>query len=159
MEKVERAQLLALKELGYVQSAYSTIDSMHKREMAIRTKALNLVNKTDASYIATVVGGKLVDFQLDSTTEWCIMMQPIEGLKIYYVLQRYSPEFEDEVFAFYGKDTKNLGIPIDDLYDFTRLCANALVRAVRNLKTSSNSSWQKHKRNVTFFHPKGSNLI
>jgi hypothetical protein len=49
-----------MKELGYGQSCYS-IDSMHKREMAIRTKDLRLVNKAMAEKIALFVGGKLVD--------------------------------------------------------------------------------------------------
>jgi len=34
-----------------------------------------------------------------------MMMEPINNLKIYYVLQRCSPEFEDEVITFYGKET------------------------------------------------------
>ena len=131
MEKVERSQLLALKEMGYGQGSYA-IDSMHKREMSIRTKDLKLANKSTAGYIASLVGGKLVDLTLDSATDWAIMMQPLKNLKIYNVLQRYSPEFEDEVIALYSKETSNVGIPLDDLYDFTRLCANALVRAVKN---------------------------
>ena len=132
MEKVERSQLLALKEMGYGQGSYA-IDSMHKREMSIRTKDLRLVNKSMAEHIASLVGGKLVDLTLDSATDWAIMMQPLNKLKIYYVLQRYSPEFEDEVIALYGEETARIGIPIDDLYDFTRLCANALVRAARKI--------------------------
>jgi hypothetical protein len=132
MEKIERSQVLAMKEMGYGQSNYA-IDSMHKREMAIRTKDLRLVNKAMAEQIASFVGGKLVDLTLDSATDWTIMMEPINNLRIYYVLQRYSPEFEDEVIALYGKETANIGIPIDDLYDFTRLCANALVRAAKNI--------------------------
>jgi hypothetical protein len=131
MEKVERSQLLALKEMGYGQSSYA-IDSMHKREMAIRTKDLRLVNKVTAEKIALLVGGEIVDLTVDSATEWAIMMQPLNNLRIYYILQRYSPEFEDEVIALYNKETANIGIPLDDLYDFTRLCANALVRAARN---------------------------
>ncbi|MCJ7763432.1 hypothetical protein MUP38_08275 [Candidatus Bathyarchaeota archaeon] len=131
MEKVERSQLLALKEMGYGQSSYA-IDSMHKREMAIRTKDLRLVNRSMAEQIVELMGGKLVDLTLDSATGWTIMMEPIKNLKIYYVLQRYSPEFEDEVIALYSKETFSVGIPLDDLYDFTRLCANALVRAARN---------------------------
>jgi hypothetical protein len=131
MEKVERSQLLALKEMGYGQSSYA-IDSMHKREMAIRTKDLRLVNKVTAEKIALLVGGKIVDLTVDSATEWAIMMQPLNNLRIYYILQRYSPEFEDEVIALYSKETANIGIPLDDLYDFTRLCANALVRAAKN---------------------------
>jgi len=131
MEKVERSQLLALTEMGYGQSCYA-IDSMHRREMAIRTIDLGLVNKVIAEKIALLVGGEMVDLTLDSATEWAIMMQPLNNLRIYYILQRYSPEFEDEVRALYGKETAKIGIPLDDLYDFTRLCANALVRAAKN---------------------------
>jgi hypothetical protein len=90
MEKIEKAQVLALKEMGYGEGCYA-IDSMHKREMTIRTKDLRLVNKTMAEKIASIVGGKLVDLTLDSATDWAIMMEPINNLKIYYVLQRYSP--------------------------------------------------------------------
>ena len=88
-----------------------------------------------AQHIVTVVDGKVVDLIIDSATDWAIMMKPLKNLEIYYVLQRYSPEFEDEVLTLYGKETMNIGIPIDDLYDFTRLCANALVRAARNMPT------------------------
>jgi hypothetical protein len=132
MEKIERTQVLALKEMGYGESCYA-IDNMHKREMAIRTKDLRLVNKSMAEKMAALVGGKTVDLTLDSATDWAIMVEPISNLKIIYVLQRYSPEFEDEVMAFYGKESASIGIPIDDLYDFTRLCANALVRAAKNI--------------------------
>ena len=134
MEKIEKSQVLAMKELGYGQSGYA-VDSMHKREMAIRTKDLRLVNKAMAERIASLVGGKLVDLTIDSATDWAIMMKPLKNLEIYYVLQRYSPEFEDEVLTLYGKETTSIGIPVDDLYDFTRLCANALVRAARNIRT------------------------
>jgi hypothetical protein len=133
MKKVEKSQVLAMKELGYGQGCYA-IDSMHKREMAVRTKDLRLVNKAMAQQIASLVGGKLVDLTIDSATDWAIMMKPLKNLEIYYVLQRYSPEFEDEVLTLYGKETMGIGIPVDDLYDFTRLCANALVRAARKIQ-------------------------
>jgi hypothetical protein len=132
VEKVERSQLLALKQMGYGEGTYA-MDSMHKREMAVRTEALRSVDRMMAEKIAATVGGRMVDFMLDSATEWVIMMEPLRRLKIYYVLQRYSPEFEDEVVALYGKDAATIGIPIDDLYDFTRLCANALVRGAESL--------------------------
>lgn len=136
MAKIVRSQLFALKELGYGQACLA-IDDMHKREMAFRTKNLRLVDKTMAQQIASVVGGRLVDLIIDSATDWAIMMKPLNNLKIYFVLQRYSPEFEDEVLALYGKETVNIGIPVDDLYDFTRLCANALVRAARKMQTTT----------------------
>jgi hypothetical protein len=136
MKKVEKSKLLAMKELGYGQSCYP-IDSMHKREMAVRTKDLRLVTKAMAQQIALLVGGKVVDLTIDSATDWAIMMKLLKNLEIYYILQRYSPEFEDEVLTLYGKETTSLGIPVDDLYDFTRLCANALVRAARKIQTQT----------------------
>jgi len=72
----------------------------------------------------------------NEATEWAIVVTPLKSLKIYYLFQRYSPEFEDEILTFYGKDTTNIGIPVDDLYDFTRLYANALVRASKNEKVN-----------------------
>ena len=134
MKKIERSQLSAMKELGYGQSCFP-IDSIHKREMAVRTRDLRQVTKEMAPQIARAVGGDLVDVAIDSATDWAIMMSPLKNQEIYYVLQRYSPEFEDEVLTFYGKETANMGIPVDDLYDFTRLCANALVRAARKTQT------------------------
>ena len=131
MDKIDTSQVLALKELGYGQGCYA-IDSMHKREMAIRTKDLKLLDKNTALLVSKIVGGELVNLAIDEASEWAIMMEPIRSLKIYYILQRNSPEFEDEVLTFYDKAIKNIEIPIDDLYDFTRLCANALVRVARS---------------------------
>ena len=132
MDKIDISQVLALKELGYGQGCYA-IDSMHKREMAIRTKDLKLLDKKSALLVSKVVGGELVNLAIDEASEWAIMMEPIKSLKIYYILQRNSPEFEDEVLTFYDKAIKNIEIPVDDLYDFTRLCANALVRVTRSV--------------------------
>jgi len=90
--------------MGYGEGCFA-IDSMHKREMAVRTKDLRLVNKAMAERIASKVGGKLVDLTLDSATDWAILMEPVTNLRIYFVLQRYNPEFEDEAIALYGKET------------------------------------------------------
>jgi hypothetical protein len=128
MNKIEKSQVLALKEMGYGEGSYA-MDNMHKREMAVRTKDLRLVDKVTAEKIAAIVGGETINLSIDSASEWAIMMEPIKRLKIYFILQRYSPEFDDEVTVLYDKEARNIEIPIDDLYDFTRLCANALVRA------------------------------
>lgn len=138
MEKIDSSQVLALKELGYGQGCYA-IDSMHKREMAVRTKDLRLIDKNTARLVSTSVGGKLVNLSIDEASEWTIMMEPIRSLKIYYILQRNSPEFEDEVLTFYDKEVKSIEIPIDDLYDFTRLCANALVRVAKSVLSRKKS--------------------
>ena len=136
MEKVEKSKLFALKELGYEQN-YLAIESMHKKEMAERTKELSKVDKAMAQQVADMVGGKVVDLVIDDATAWAIVMEPLRNVKIYFILQRYSPEFENEVLTFYGKETTSVGIPVEDLFDFTHLCADALVRAAVSCLSSS----------------------
>jgi hypothetical protein len=67
MEKVDTSQVLALKELGYGQGCYA-IDSMHKREMAIRTRDLRLVDKKTARLVSTVVGGKVANLSVNEAS-------------------------------------------------------------------------------------------
>jgi hypothetical protein len=76
MEKIDTSQVLALKELGYGQSCYA-IDSMHKREMAYRTKDLRLIDKNTARLVSTVVGGRLVNLSINEASEWAIMMESL----------------------------------------------------------------------------------
>jgi len=132
MEKVEKSRIFALKELGYDQNCLA-IESMHKKEMAVRTKELSKVDKARAQQVASHVGGRVVELAIDESSDWAIMMEPLRDLKIYFVLQRNSPEFEDEVLTFYGKETASISVPVEDLYDFTHLCADALVRAAMGL--------------------------
>jgi hypothetical protein len=136
MEKVEKSRIFALKELGYEQNCLA-IESMHKKEMAERTKELSKVDKALALQVAAQVGGRVVDLAIDDATDWAIVMEPLRNVKIYFVLQRYRPEFDDEVLTFYGSETASVGIPVEDLYDFTHLCADALVRAAVNCLSSS----------------------
>jgi len=126
--RVERFDVVALKELGYGEGC-RYIDAMHKREMAYRMKDLQITTVKEAENVASLIGGELVDFSVNDSTEWAMVFSPMKNLKIYYVFQKYSPEFEDEILTFYGKETTKTNIPVDDLYDFTRLYANALVRA------------------------------
>jgi hypothetical protein len=136
VEKVEKSKLFALKELGYEQNCLA-IESMHKKEMAERTKELSKLDKAMAQQVADMVGGNVVDIAIDDATDWAIVMEPLRNVKIYFILQRYSPEFENEVLTFYGKETTSVGIPVEDLFDFTHLCADALVRAAVSRLSSS----------------------
>lgn len=126
--QVSLSQVLTLKQLGFSEHCLA-IENLHQEDMAKCVGALKQVDKIEARKIADVIGGEIVDFKVNEATEWAIMMEPIRNLKILFVLQKYSPEFEDTVMTFYGKETNNLDITIEDLYDFTRLCTNALVRA------------------------------
>jgi len=126
--QVSLSQVLTLKQLGLSEHCLA-IENLHQEDMAKCVGALKQVDKIEARKIADVVGGEIVDFKVNEATEWAIMMEPIRNLKILFALQNYSPEFEDTVMTFYGIETNNLDITIEDLYDFTRLCTNALVRA------------------------------
>ena len=126
--KISLSEVLTLKQLGIGERCLA-IENLHQEDMAKCVGALKQVDNVEAQKMATKVGGQVVDFDVSEATEWSILMEPIRDLKIIFALQKYSPEFEDEVLTFYGKETKNLGITIEDLYDFTRLCTNALVLA------------------------------
>lgn len=126
--KVSLSEVLTLKQLGISEHCLA-IENLHEKDMEKCVGALNQVNKSEAKNIAEIVGGQVVDFVVNDATEWAIMMEPIRKLKIFFVLQKYSPEFEDKVLTFFGKETNNLEITIEDLYDFTRLCINVLVNA------------------------------
>jgi len=126
--QVSLSQVLTLKQLGLSEHCLA-IENLHQEDMAKCVGALKQVDQIEARKIADVVGGEIVDFKVNEATEWAIMMEPIRNLKILFALQKYSPEFADTVMTFYGQETNNLDITIEDLYDFTRLCTNALVRA------------------------------
>ena len=121
--KISLSEVLTLKQLGISEHCLA-IENLHQEDMAKCVGALKQVNPKEALIIADKVGGQIVD-----STEWAILIEPLKDLKIIFTLQKYSPEFEDKVETFYGKETDNLEITIEDLYDFTRLCANALVIA------------------------------
>ena len=125
---ISLSEVLTLKQLGISEHCLA-IENLHQEDMAKCVEALKQVGIVEARKMADVVGGQIVDFKVNDSTEWAIMMEPIKDLKIIFAMQKYSPEFEDKVVTFYGKQTNDLEISIEDLYDFTRLCTNALVLA------------------------------
>ena len=125
---ISLSEVLTLKQLGISEHCLA-IENLHQEDMAKCVEALKQVGIVEARKMADVVGGQIVDFKVNDSTEWAILMEPIKDLKIIFAMQKYSPEFEDKVVTFYGKQTNNLEINIEDLYDFTRLCTNALVLA------------------------------
>ena len=125
---ISLSEVLTLKQLGISEHCLA-IENLHQEDMAKCVGALKQVGIVEARKMADVVGGQIVDFKVNDSTEWAIMMEPIKDLMIIFAMQKYSPEFEDTVATFYGKQTNDLEISIEDLYDFTRLCTNALVLA------------------------------
>jgi hypothetical protein len=100
--KIERSDVVALKELGYGEGC-RYIEALHKREMAFRIRELKLSNRNEAEKAALKLGGEMVDFSLNEATQWAMVFTPIKNLKIYFLFQKYSPEFKDEIVIFMGK--------------------------------------------------------
>ena len=73
---IERSDIVALKELGYGEGC-RYIETLHKKEMAVRTKNLRSLNKDEAETVAMNLGGEIVDFSFDESTEWAIAFSPI----------------------------------------------------------------------------------
>jgi len=132
LEKVERTDVITIKEIDSGVTG-SQIDMMLKKDVAERTPLLRQLNAEMVERIVTPYGGRMVDLKLDPSTEWAAVFEPLKGFKIYFVLQRYQPEFEDEIWVFFGKELVNLDIPINDAYDWMRLCANVLERGAHRL--------------------------
>ncbi|MHC1566261.1 MAG: hypothetical protein ACXQS7_06245 [Candidatus Syntropharchaeia archaeon] len=129
MRKIDRNDLITIGEMegGWF------IEDKFKDEMTARTEVLWEVKKEKAEELASLAGGEVVDLKIDSATEWAIVMNPIGGLNIYFILQLYAPEFENEIRVLLGKEVKETDTPVEDVYDLTRLCANALVRAAKRI--------------------------
>ena len=66
--KIERSDVVSLKELGYGEGC-RYIEAMHKKEMAIRNKDLKLTDRLEAERVASKIGGELVDFSVNEATE------------------------------------------------------------------------------------------
>ena len=132
MNKVDKTEVISITQ-AYSGPAALGIDMKFRSEMAIRTDVLKRIDLEKAKELSSLTGGKLVDLKLDSATEWAIVMEPERNFKVYFILQRYSPEFEDEIRVMFGAELVEKDIPISDAYDWTRLCSNALVRAAKRI--------------------------
>ncbi|MCX8204170.1 MAG: hypothetical protein N3H31_00670 [Candidatus Nezhaarchaeota archaeon] len=98
-----------------------------------RLEVIKHLTLSDIEKVAEALGGELVDFKIDASTEWVLRLSPFKGFDVYFVLQRYSPEFEDRLLAFYNKEAPSLGVPAEDASDFTVLYANAIIYAAKRL--------------------------
>ena len=70
-----------------------------ERVLELRRK----ITKAELVKITEKIGGEIADFSVNEATEWAVVFTPLKNLKIYYLLQRYSPEFEDVILTFYSK--------------------------------------------------------
>jgi len=122
-----------------------------KRMMVGGAEILWNVRRDKAEELAELAGGELVDAALDDATEWCIMFRPLSYLRIFFFLQLYEPEFENELRVLYGREMSDEDIPVEDVFDFTRFMRHALVRAARKLLgvAESTEAEKKPKKKIT----------
>jgi hypothetical protein len=132
MEKVdEEVNIADLIPIGGMEGG-QYVEGKFGQELTARTEKLWKIKEEQAEKLASRVGGKTVNLKLDWGTEWVVVMRPLPYLHIYFFLQLYAPEFENEVRVLFHKKVVHpdvSDINIEDVYDITRLMANALVRA------------------------------
>lgn len=112
--------------------------SVHKKfvteSLKSRTKILKHLTREDMKKVVKLIGGELVDFKLDESTEWVVSVKPFKNFEIYYLLQRGEPEFEDRLLVLFSKSSLEWRIPAEDVSDFAILYANILVYAAKKVR-------------------------
>lgn len=130
MKKIERKDLITF---GQIEGG-EFMEQKFGEEMTARMKEVQEIKREEAEKLAKLVGGEVADLKLDSATEWGIVMRPLPYLHIYYFLQLYEPEFQNEVRVLFNKEVNKSDIDIADVYDITRMMSNALVRAAGRIR-------------------------
>lgn len=127
--KLDPSSLIDIRgfEGGYAHYRFLE-EALRQRLQIIRHLTLDDIEK-----VAEALGGELVDFKIDDSTEWALRVSPFRGFDIYFVLQRYFPEFEDRLLVFYNREAPSLGVPAEDASDFAVLYANAIIYAAKRL--------------------------
>lgn len=112
--------------------------SAHKKfvntSLKARLEILQLISQDEMERIVKIVGGELADCKIDDTTVWTATVKPMLKFEIFYFLQKGEPEFENQLVTLYSKDAVEIGIPAEDVADFTILYANALIYAAKKIK-------------------------
>jgi hypothetical protein len=127
--RVEPSSLIDIRGFEGGQAHHRFVSEALRQRLII----IGRLSREDASKVAAALGGELVDLKIDEATEWALKFTPFKGFEVYFVLQRYSPEFEDRLLAFYNKEAPSLGIPAEDASDFTVLYANAIIYAAKRV--------------------------
>ena len=129
MEKVEPSSLVDIRSFEGGQAHHRFIEESLRQRLTI----IGLLNRDDMAKVAEALGATLVDLKIDDATEWAIKFSPFKGFNLYFILQKYSPEFEDKLLVLYGKEALELGVPAEDASDFAILYANAIIYAAKKV--------------------------
>lgn len=130
MRKIDVSNLVGLEafEGGTVHKKFV------RESLKQRVEILKHLTKEDVGKIVELIGGEVVDFKLDESTDWVVMVKPFKGFEIYYLLQRGEPEFEDQLTVLFSKESLNWKITAEDVSDFVILYANVLIYAAKKIR-------------------------
>ena len=110
-------------------------EAFTRNGIKVRTRVLKHLSRSEVEVIARVLGGSFLSTPPleDSSIEWTVAFEPVKGFKIYYLMRRNEPEFEDELQVLYDAEKLPFSIPAEDVSNFTLLYANALIYAARKI--------------------------
>lgn len=106
-----------------------------KSGIKIRTKVLKHLSRDEARIVAEALGGSFLPAppMEDESIDWVVVFEPLKNFKIYYLMRRNEPEFEDEIQVLYNVEGFQIEITAEDVSNFTLLYANAMIYAVRKV--------------------------
>lgn len=129
MQKIDKSTLIGLPAF----EGGSVHEGLVKRAMALRVQIVKQFTPSEISQVADYMGGKLVDCKIDEATAWTLGLRPFDRFEIYYFLQKYAPEFEDNIHVMYSRDALEIGLPGEDVASLTIIFANAVIYCARKV--------------------------
>jgi len=129
LQRIDKSTLIGLSAF----EGGSVHEGLVKRAMALRVQIIKHLTPTEIAQIAEYMGGRLVDCKIDEATAWTLGLRPFDGFEIYYFLQKYAPEFADNIHVMYSKDALEIGLPGEDVASLTILFANAVIYCARKI--------------------------
>jgi len=129
LQKIDKSTLIGLPAF----EGGSVHEGLVKRAMALRVQIVKQFTPSEISQVADYMGGKLVDCKIDEATAWTLGLRPFDRFEIYYFLQKYAPEFEDNIHVMYSRDALEIGLPGEDVASLTIIFANAVIYCARKV--------------------------
>jgi len=110
LQRIDKSTLIGLSAF----EGGSVHEGLVKRAMAFRVQVIKQLTSSEVAQVTNYMGGRLVDCKIDEATAWTLGLSPFARFEIYYFLQRYAPEFEDNIHVMYSKEALEMGLPGED---------------------------------------------
>jgi len=129
LQKIDKSTLIGLPAF----EGGSVHEGLVKRAMALRVQIVKQFTPSEISQVADYMGGRMIDCKIDEATAWTLGLRPFDRFEIYYFLQKYAPEFEDNIHVMYSRDALEIGLPGEDVASLTIIFANAVIYCARKV--------------------------